>query len=349
MQIITTTDALDNLKADKIAPGTTNDIAGLDIGGNLIDTGWRLDDGGVTVNDLWSAVQITAAAAAASAAKADKIVPAVVGNIAGLDGTGNLTDTGWIIDDGGLTINDLWSASQITSALTGKVDTVAGTVGNITLIAGGGQLSDSGVSVASLTAGFVDLTTNQSIGGIKTFTADVAVLGDLTVSGTTTTINTANLQVADKNITINYGYAGVTSGSDGAGILVIRGDVGSPQTDPDAQILWDDANTRWKAGLVGAEANVALEGISLFQPVYGIVSAPLGSPATAIYNLGFAVKTPVAGTAALQVFVNGIKQIEGGTKAFTANYTGNVIVTFEAGSEPTPGADVEFYGFGYIA
>ena len=335
-------------KLDDVA-GTINNIAILDGAGELNDSGWTLDDAGSTVNDLWSASKITTFTATTIANKADKIIPATVGNIAGLDGTGNLTDTGWIIDDGGLTINDLWSASQITSELTGKINTVAGTIGNLTEIAGAGQITDSGVSIVSLTAGFVDTTTAQVVGGIKSFTDNMIIGGDLTVNGTTATISTQNLTVKDKNILINAGYVGPTSGSDRAGLTVDRNATASPPADPAAVILWDDATTRWKAGLDGAEAVVGLEGISLVQPFYEIQTSLGGSPLGGIYTLGFVLKTPIAGTAALQVFVNGIKQIDGGTKAYTVNYTGNVTVTFNAGSEPSAGADVEFYGFGYLA
>ena len=264
--------------------------------------------------------------------------------------------------------SDLWSANKIDTEINSavaalgatKIDTVpAAVVGNLPVFIAGGQLTDSGDSIASLTASlsglFVDLVSAQTIAGNKTFSDNIIVTGNLNVSGTTATINTSNLTVADKNIHINFGYSGATSGSDGAGITVDR-NAGSPPGDPAASIVWDDATTRWKAGLEGSEFPIALDGISLFQPFYeaqvaGVGSPPVGSPpaGNAVYNLGFAVKTPVAGTAALQVFVNGIKQMEGAGKAFTANYTGNVIVTFEAGSEPTTGADVEFYGFGYIA
>ena len=315
----------------------------------LIDSTWTLDDAGSTVTDLWSADKITSFTATAISTKADKVVLATVGNIAGLDGAGNLTDTGWIIDDGGLSINDIWSASQITSELTGKANTVpASTPLNFATFVAGGQIADTGVSLVSLTAGFVDTTTDQVVGGNKSFTDDMIIGGNLTVNGANTTINTQNLTVDDKNITLNFGYAGPTSGSDGAGLTVDR-NAGSPPGDAAATIIWDDATTRWKAGLDGSEAVIGLEGISLVQPFYEIQTSLGGSPLGGIYTLGFTLKTPVAGTTGLQVFVNGIKQIEGAGKAYQVNYTGPVVVTFESGSEPTAGADVEFYGFGYLA
>ena len=166
--------------------------------------------------------------------------------------------------------------------------------------------------------------------------------GNLTVGGVSTTLNTQNLTVDDKNITLNFGN---TDGGDGGGLTIDR----NPGTDPTATIIWDNGTTRWKAGLDGAEDVIGLEGVSVVQPFYEIQTSLGGSPLGGVYTLGFTVPAPAGGFAALQVFVNGIKQIEGAGKAYQANYTGNVIVTFEVGSEPTAGADVEFYGFGYLA
>ena len=51
------------------------------------------------------------------------------------------------------------------------------------------------------------------------FTDDVIIAGDLTVNGTTTTINTVELLVEDKNVTIAYGAVDPAS-ADGAGLTV---------------------------------------------------------------------------------------------------------------------------------
>ncbi len=70
----------------------------------------------------------------------------------------------------------------------------------------------------------------------------VTIPGNLTVSGTTTTINTTDLNVEDKNITLNYHPTNDTSGSaDGAGITVQ--DAVNAATD--ATINWDAAGDFW--------------------------------------------------------------------------------------------------------
>ena len=58
---------------------------------------------------------------------------------------------------------------------------------------------------------------------------------NLTVTGTTTTINTTNLEVQDKNITLNYNASSDTSGTaDGAGITIQD----AVDASNDATILW---------------------------------------------------------------------------------------------------------------
>ena len=70
----------------------------------------------------------------------------------------------------------------------------------------------------------------------------VKITGDLLVSGTTTTINTADLNVEDKNITLNYHATNDTSGSaDGAGITVQD----AVNATTDATINWNAASDAW--------------------------------------------------------------------------------------------------------
>lgn len=71
-------------------------------------------------------------------------------------------------------------------------------------------------------------------------TSDVTIGGNLIVNGTTTTFNTATLQVEDKNIELNK--SGSAASSNLGGITVLRG------TSSSAQILWDQTNTQWQVG-----------------------------------------------------------------------------------------------------
>jgi len=191
----------------------------------------------------------------------------------------------------------------------------------------------------------------ETITGIKSFAdttafqQNVTIAGDLTVVGTNTSLDVTNLVVTDQNVTLNAGYVGATSGSTGSGIHIDRNGI----IDPQAVIVWDDAiaGGRWTAGLDGTEEVVALENVTAAQPLYERVE-PLA--VVAVYSLTFGVPAPAVGSAGIQVFVNGIKQVEGATKAFTVDFSNpaQVVVTFNAGSEPAIADDVEFYGFGTI-
>jgi hypothetical protein len=83
------------------------------------------------------------------------------------------------------------------------------------------------------------LTLDMSEAGAATFNSDVTVGGNLIVQGTTTTLNTANLQVEDKNITLNYG-TGDTSGSANYAGITIQDAVNSSTN---ATINWHQAGT----------------------------------------------------------------------------------------------------------
>ena len=75
-----------------------------------------------------------------------------------------------------------------------------------------------------------------SVGGTERISsAGVGTFTDLNVTGTTTTIDTATLQVQDKNIVINYGTGDTSSTASGAGITIQD----AVDASNDATILWD--------------------------------------------------------------------------------------------------------------
>lgn len=68
--------------------------------------------------------------------------------------------------------------------------------------------------------------------------SNLTLTGNLTVSGTTTTFNTEEINIADNIIILNSNVTG--SPSENAGIEVERG------TDTNVAILWDETSDRWK-------------------------------------------------------------------------------------------------------
>ena len=83
---------------------------------------------------------------------------------------------------------------------------------------------------------FTALTLDMSEAGNASFNADVTVGGNLTVQGTTVTLNTATLDVEDKNITLNAGSGDTSGSADGAGITI-----------QDAVDASTDASLTWRA------------------------------------------------------------------------------------------------------
>ncbi len=78
-------------------------------------------------------------------------------------------------------------------------------------------------------------------GGTVNVGENLVVTGDLTINGTTTTLNTATLNVEDKNIVLNYGSGDTSSTADGAGIT-IQDAVNSAN---DASFTWNAAGDKF--------------------------------------------------------------------------------------------------------
>ena len=83
------------------------------------------------------------------------------------------------------------------------------------------------------------LTLDMSNDGRATFNENVVIQGDLTVEGTSVTLNTTDLNVEDKNITLNYHASNDTSASAGGAGITIQDAVDASN---DASILWDAGN-----------------------------------------------------------------------------------------------------------
>lgn len=122
---------------------------------------------------------------------------------------------------------------------TNKIRTYNGTAWKdvgLTLIGGTGiDIAVDGVTI-SIDSSVVTTSGEQTIGGTKTFSDNVIVTGNLTVNGTTTTLNTTDLAVTDTKIELN---AGADAGAD-SGIFINRGLENEPP-----YIYWDEANRIW--------------------------------------------------------------------------------------------------------
>lgn len=77
---------------------------------------------------------------------------------------------------------------------------------------------------------------------------DLTVSGNLTVSGTTTTVNSNTVTIGDSVLTLNSDEAGTPSQN--AGLEVERG------TSTNASLLWNETSDSWVAGLLGSEVEL---------------------------------------------------------------------------------------------
>lgn len=138
------------------------------------------------------------------------------------------------ITESAVTSTELGYLSGVTSALQGQIDA---------------KPDDGEV---------VHVTGTETIAGVKTFSddanfqQDVVIDGNLTVNGTTTTINTANLEVEDANIVINNGGNDATA--EGAGLEIERaGTSGSLK-------YQDSLASKFKIGALGSEYEILTTG-----------------------------------------------------------------------------------------
>ena len=104
--------------------------------------------------------------------------------------------------------------------------------GDITAVYAGTNLNGGG------TAGAVTLNLDSTILGNHTFSNNLVIQGNLDVQGTTTTIDTANLDVKDKNITLNYGTGDTSANANGAGITIQD----AVSAGNDATLTWNTSN-----------------------------------------------------------------------------------------------------------
>ena len=151
---------------------------------------------------------------------------------------------------------------QMKSDVVMSVDQTISTVGGAATKFGGeiDMQGDKVVNVGTPTAdadaatkAYVDSRVNAgSIDGDKTFSNNVVVQGDLTVQGTTTTVNSETISLADNIIDVN---SNVTSGlpTENAGLRVMRGDESA------AQLRWNEASDHWETYDGSAWTKVALE------------------------------------------------------------------------------------------
>ena len=114
--------------------------------------------------------------------------------------------------------------------------------------------ADIATNKADIATNKTDITRDKASLSGATFTGDVImkknlnINGDLTISGTTTTVNTQNLDISDNLISLNYGYHDTPSTD--SGILIMRGG-----SEHNAFMGWDEIKDRFVFGTTEASSN----------------------------------------------------------------------------------------------
>lgn len=128
--------------------------------------------------------------------------------------------------------------------------------------------------LTGITTSQVKTALNADLGGSMSIGAasdTVTIVGNLTVSGTTTTINTTNLDIEDRVIKLNSGLGNTTQGYD-IGMIVNRG------SETNQAFFWDEAGDRWAVGsnLVNNQSFSAKYPVMTFT-LYTNTTVPTGS------------------------------------------------------------------------
>ena len=189
--------------------------------------------------------------------------------------SGDVTGTATVTNLGNVTITTSVAANSVAlgTDTTGNyvADVTAGTGVTVTHTPGEGSSATIAIGQA------VGTTDNVSFATVTT-TGNVTIGGDLTVNGTTTTINSTTLSVDDKNIELASTASPSDAAADGAGITV--------KGDTDKTWNWVDATDAWTSSehlnlLTGKEFKIngtsVLSGSTLGS---GVTSSSLTSVGT---------------------------------------------------------------------
>lgn len=165
--------------------------------------------------------------------------------------TGTVTSVAVAGNDGiSVSGSPITSSGTITLGITNgsianvKLANSTITIGTTTISLGGTSTSLAGLTELDFAAG--NRTIGASIGAnaltLGGATSTIIIPGNLTVSGTTTTINSNEVNIGDAIIKLNSDLGPGTAPSENAGFEINRG------SSANVSLLWDETNDRWTVG-----------------------------------------------------------------------------------------------------
>jgi hypothetical protein len=109
--------------------------------------------------------------------------------------------------------------------------------------------NDSDISALQTQAGSLAADGNSASFSGNLSAADLTLSGNLTVSGTTTTVSTTNLDVSDSLINLSKGAASASTASNDGGFVIERG-----SSESNAAFFWDESADKFKVVTTSATA-----------------------------------------------------------------------------------------------
>ena len=163
-------------------------------------------------------------------------------------------------------INAIETASGLNADGTYIAETNSNYINDATSLAGADSLIDAQVgtnasNIATNATNITNLDTNKYDKAGGTISGAVTITGDLTVQGTTTTVNSSEVSVADNTIEVNLASDGSVTASTG-GFNVNRGNDVNGDPNAKAGLIWDNDNSTSKLQLGTAAANLTADTIT---------------------------------------------------------------------------------------
>jgi hypothetical protein len=144
-----------------------------------------------------------------------------------------------LIDATATTVNAFGAATTLNIGNDGDLSSTTTIAGGITAL---NNTKTVNIGTGADAAGSTLINIGASGAGIDNST--VTIYGNLVITGTTTTINTNEIQLADNIIVLNSDWPADTAPTESAGIEIYRG-TGTNSEAP-ATLLWDEGEDRWE-------------------------------------------------------------------------------------------------------
>ena len=149
--------------------------------------------------------------------------------------------TGVYFDYGTGTISIGQSVDTTSNVQFNNVDTVTLDAGNLNITTNVISSDISGDIIIDSGADSIELIGDTNVTGNLSVTTDAIIYGNLTVQGTTTSINSTNTEITDNTIVLNQGETGAGVSSGTSGIEIARGSLFN------ASWKWNEITGRWEA------------------------------------------------------------------------------------------------------